>query len=229
MIYVMSDIHGEYDRYRAMLELIGFDDEDRLYIIGDVIDRYPGGIDILRDVMTRPNITMLLGNHEQMCLDDLGLHNRAGARELWRSNGGGTTRREMLYHMSIPEKQRILRFLESLPDHMDVEVGGRQYYLVHGFPSEKPEDRVWDRPKLDTPSPFKDRRTVIIGHTPVVFLTHPDKADRERWLTEAEADRHHMEILHAPGYIDIDCGCGNNTPARRLACLRLDDCKEFYV
>ena len=88
MIYVMSDIHGEYDRYRAMLELIGFDDEDRLYIIGDVIDRYPGGIDILRDVMTRPNITMLLGNHEQMCLDDLGLHNRAGARELWRSNGG---------------------------------------------------------------------------------------------------------------------------------------------
>ena len=67
--YCMSDIHGEIDRYIAMLDAIHFSNEDLLYIIGDVIDRHPGGIDILRDIMKRPNIHMLMGNHEMMCLD----------------------------------------------------------------------------------------------------------------------------------------------------------------
>ena len=51
MIYVMSDIHGEHSRYISMLETINFSDEDTLYILGDVIDRKPGGIDILRDII----------------------------------------------------------------------------------------------------------------------------------------------------------------------------------
>ena len=75
MIYCMSDIHGEADRFHTMLEMIHFSDKDTLYIIGDVIDRYPGGIDILREIMETPNMVMLLGNHEQMCLDTLGPNN----------------------------------------------------------------------------------------------------------------------------------------------------------
>lgn len=51
MIYCMSDIHGECDRYKAMLEFIQFSDSDTLYVLGDVIDRKPGGIDILMDTM----------------------------------------------------------------------------------------------------------------------------------------------------------------------------------
>lgn len=39
MIYVMSDIHGEYEKYIKMLELINFSDEDELYILGDIVDR----------------------------------------------------------------------------------------------------------------------------------------------------------------------------------------------
>ena len=45
MIYCMSDIHGELDRFKAMLDLINFSSDDTLYIIGDVIDRHPGGVD----------------------------------------------------------------------------------------------------------------------------------------------------------------------------------------
>lgn len=36
--YVMSDIHGCYDEFIKMLELISFSDKDELYILGDVID-----------------------------------------------------------------------------------------------------------------------------------------------------------------------------------------------
>ena len=45
MTYVMSDLHGCYDKYAQMLEKIGFGDGDTLYILGDVIDRGPDGIE----------------------------------------------------------------------------------------------------------------------------------------------------------------------------------------
>ena len=68
MIYCMADLHGERDFFLRMLEQIQFSDTDHLYILGDVIDRGTGGIDLLEQIMEAPNMTMLLGNHEQMCL-----------------------------------------------------------------------------------------------------------------------------------------------------------------
>ena len=56
MVYCMSDIHGEYDRYMAMLDLIQFSEQDTLYILGDVIDRKPDGIEILQDIMNTDEI-----------------------------------------------------------------------------------------------------------------------------------------------------------------------------
>ena len=41
MLYVMSDIHGEYERYLAMLEQIAFSQDDTLFVLGDVVDRGP--------------------------------------------------------------------------------------------------------------------------------------------------------------------------------------------
>ena len=51
MNYVISDVHGEYDKYKAMLERIAFSDDDTLYVLGDVIDRGSGGIKILKDMI----------------------------------------------------------------------------------------------------------------------------------------------------------------------------------
>lgn len=40
------------------------------------------GVDVLRRIMADPNMTMRLGNHEQMCLDILGPQNEYGVRDL---------------------------------------------------------------------------------------------------------------------------------------------------
>ena len=66
MTYVMSDIHGRIRPYHRMLKKIGFCEDDTLYILGDVIDRNPSGISILKEIMDTPNIRLLLGNHEYM-------------------------------------------------------------------------------------------------------------------------------------------------------------------
>lgn len=48
MIYVLSDIHGNAYNFDAILQQICLQPEDILYILGDVIDRHPDGIRILR-------------------------------------------------------------------------------------------------------------------------------------------------------------------------------------
>ena len=113
MIYCMSDIHGELDRFKAMLDLINFSSDDTLYIIGDVIDRHPGGVEILKIIKDTPNMFMLLGNHEQMCLDTLGPNSVYGSRRLWLENGGSNTYRELLYVCSLAERSRIIHFLST--------------------------------------------------------------------------------------------------------------------
>ena len=50
MIYVMSDIHGCLNRYRNVLRQIRLRKDDHLYILGDVIDRGPEGLRMLRSL-----------------------------------------------------------------------------------------------------------------------------------------------------------------------------------
>lgn len=220
MVYCMSDIHGELDRWKETLSLIQFSDADTLYVLGDVIDRKPMGIDILQDIMRRPNVHMILGNHEQMMLDAFWSGNNYDARRLWSMNGGGNTYRTMMYKVSTEERLRILRFIQELPDHLEIEVNGRQFYLVHGYPGHDTVNRIWDRPEPPPSEPLIPGMTVICGHTCTYWMN---------LYVEGYDEEAPFEIFYAPGLIDIDCGCGNVTDQRRLACLRLDDMKEFYV
>lgn len=105
MNYVMSDIHGNIPRFESIMEQIDLQPEDTLYILGDVIDRYPNGIKLLRRVMAMPNIKMLLGNHEYMMLQAIGdckdaaeekerYVENAMAMSRWYRNGGEVTDRK---------------------------------------------------------------------------------------------------------------------------------------
>ena len=88
MVYVLSDVHGRIDRFESILHQIDLNEDDRLYVLGDVIDRNAGGIELLFRLMRMPNATLLLGNHELMmrdCVVD------GGDCELWLLNGGMTT------------------------------------------------------------------------------------------------------------------------------------------
>ena len=66
MHYVMSDLHGCYDKFLQMLEKIRFGEDDSLYFLGDAVDRGPDGIALVQDLMGRDNVRPLLGNHEDM-------------------------------------------------------------------------------------------------------------------------------------------------------------------
>lgn len=230
MTYVMSDAHGRYDLFTGMLDQIRFCRDDTLYLLGDAIDRNPGGIRILKEIMDRSNIHMLLGNHEHMMLhaierpDARSLSGKRTNRELWYRNGGQITEKE--FRKEPEETQtRILRFLKNLPLNMDAEVNGTRFLFCHAspacmfrvygflFPNET-EFAVWNRIESWLPLRFP-ADVLICGHTPTAFYQ----------------DIRPMEICKLRDHVyDIDCGCAaGEKNGGRLACMRLEDLEAFYT
>ena len=234
MIYVLSDIHGNEHRFHSIMKQIDLQSEDTLYILGDVIDRHPGGIRILRKIMAMPNAKMLLGNHEYMMLRALGYPYdtdeetnesiRESAIAHWYRNGGKVTH-DHIKHIRKSLRLEIVQYLRSLPLNIDIEVNGKTYKLAHSAPVEAyragPRYRspahfaVWKR--LEGDEVFERDYTLIFGHT----------------TTKHYQDAVPMEIWEGDRCIGIDCGSGYpeegpNSEYGRLACLRLDDGKVFY-
>ena len=139
MIYVLSDLHGHYDKYTAMRQKIALKPTDTLYVLGDVLDRGPDGFKILLDMMSRPNVALLLGNHElfaAVCLPWLlrkitdeslaALDNtRLTALNGWIANGGGASISE-LAKLSQAEREALLDYIRDMEVYAEVEAGGRR-------------------------------------------------------------------------------------------------------
>ena len=74
-IFVMSDIHGQYDLFLKMLDRINLKREDLLVIIGDICDRGKKSYEIymkcIKMIKLGYNLKFILGNHEDMLLEDL--------------------------------------------------------------------------------------------------------------------------------------------------------------
>lgn len=224
--YVISDIHGEADMFHGILEQIGFSETDILYILGDVVDRGPDGIGLLQEILATPNMVLILGNHDHMMMRYFSPDVTEAEIRRWNKNRNADTKEGFL-KLKADRQQELLDALRSLPSHLEIEVKGRNYYLVHGFPGENQHDEVWFRPEIGTPDPIPGT-TVIIGHTPVQYLTHPEDELRHAYLDDLENRGEHLRILHTPGFIDIDCSCGYTRTCKALACLRLEDMAEFY-
>ena len=58
--FVVSDLHGYSEVFERGLDHIHFSDSDRLYIIGDAIDRGPDGIKLLQMIHDNPNMDLPL-------------------------------------------------------------------------------------------------------------------------------------------------------------------------
>lgn len=228
--YVLADIHGNAKRFHEMLEKIAFSPEDMLYILGDVIDRGPDGIALLREVKGMPNVRMLLGNHEYMLLQSFSEGTDEDIIRNWKRNGGDPTIRAFM-ELAPQGQAELFVWLCGVPVLQTVTVNDQRFILVHAWLDGEDYYKIWGRPTSLTQrsSLLPDGAKLIIGHTPVALLEYPDEREQEIYFRKLEETGQHMRILHTEGYIDIDCGCGHNVPGAALACLRLEDMEEFYT
>ena len=224
MIYVCSDIHGEYGVYLDFINSI-FTDDDTLYVIGDVLDRGSNAIDLIQDIMQRSNVVMLKGNHEKILADTL--------EELCGASSENEIRTIIDESLAIDrigqeetlldfaklnksQQRDIIDFINGLPLYEELEIDGKTYLLVHGgLPdfSDIPVEWYEEDDLLFGPHDYDETHyedtIVIVGHVPTRFI-HGAIPD---------------EILRRNDTIAIDCGCGFGG---QLGVLCLDTDEEFY-
>lgn len=214
--YVMSDLHGCYDKFIKMLELVQFNDNDKLYIIGDIFDRGDNPLGILDYVISHKNIQLIKGNHEQMFID----YYENEDKDLWYYNGGWSTYEQLLlkgYNYEVA----VYKYLKKLPTVVVVD----KFILVHGclkfsdnyndlvlddFLNQEEDTCLWEN-NVGFEKQYKDY-TIVSGHTPTMII-----------------EKDINSIIKRTGTIYIDCGCVFNQANGRLACLNLDNMEEFYV
>ena len=221
--YVISDIHGCFKEYQALLTKISLTDQDRLYVLGDAMDRGPDSIRVMLDIMSRKNVTYLLGNHDFMMLTVLKKaqqrEDTSAALAEWADNGGMVTLEQ--YLALPPETQNaVWKYLNRTPAYAELHCGGNFYTLVHAglpdFEEEKPLENypvdglVWERADYEKRY-FRDpHHFLVTGHTPTPLI----RRDRRPLVYEGI------------GHIALDCGC---VFGGRLAAYRLETREPVYV
>lgn len=215
-VYALSDIHGNgilWKKIKAYLQ-----PEDKLFFLGDAIDRGPDGYEIMKDMIADSRITYLKGNHELLMQNGLTEYKNTESRrgedfELWCYwNGGNPTFESWLASGSWFEWINILKKLPTTAIYHNSE--DRTIFLTHaGFtPGTDPSDfdLVWDRDHFfDTiPEEWATGEFVVVhGHTPTGHLMK-DFNNLQAWNGSGQYQTKNGAIVYADGVkIDIDCGC----------------------
>jgi serine/threonine protein phosphatase 1 len=225
VIFAVGDIHGERGQLEALLAQLNVGPDDTLLFLGDYIDRGDdsrGVLDVLIRLRQRYRTILLMGNHESMLLDWLGLDVPGAARgRAYLGNGGFRT----LASYGVTDRPQEL--LERMPHaHLALLSSLSPWYLteshvfVHGgIPAAAlgptpgavadllaQQDRVellWTRMPVDVPHYLP--RTIVYGHS-------PSEDGALRW--------------NLPWSVGIDTGCG---VGGRLSALRLPDGAVFQA
>ena len=156
---VICDLHGEFDTLEHALETLGFQPaRDRLFTVGDLIDRGPRSADALEWLEAGRFAGSVRGNHEQMMIRALTcgeavLMRMNGPGAMWLANGAdwwyesaavSDARRQ---GRKVPEGGVIDRWLEAIarmPYLALIEYGSRRVGLVHS-PGAADYEKHWDQ------------------------------------------------------------------------------------
>ncbi|MEM1318906.1 MAG: metallophosphoesterase family protein [Bacteroidota bacterium] len=169
--FAISDIHGCFDTFQALLQQIELSKEDELYLLGDYIDRGPLSkqvFDHIQDLQTQGyTVKCLRGNHEQLMLDSTlgGQHAR-----VWMVNGGVQTLDSFGVNHINDVPSPYMERMKQLPYFLEVD----QYILVHAGldfkdqPLENFRAMLWIRNWYhQVDRAWLGDRIVVHGHTPI--------------------------------------------------------------
>ena len=175
----VGDIHGHFGVLSSALDRIAFDpSRDRLFCVGDLIDRGPQSTEVL-DWLALPWFHSIRGNHESYPVRIV----RTGKVDIenYVANGGA-----WFMELGRSEQQRYAHELDKLPYAMSVRTAQGDVGLVHAEPP------VWDWSELEAAlsrrrvrewatwsrhrynvrdeRPIRGIRAVAVGHQPIAEM-----------------------------------------------------------
>lgn len=225
MIYILSDIHGEYGLLGRMLDLIKFSDGDTLISCGDIIDKGQDSVRLLKFMAGMPNARCINGNHEY---DFLKLY--------W----GLMRQSPSDFDYVLKELQRYFPYDGALLDWNTVDwLENSPYYIeekdficVHaGAPLDKDnkllplenatrEQLVYDRNFKSPNLEVKESKCVFFGHTPTSYILNGQSKIIAYRRGEGGDKVSDFYKIH------LDTGTWLNGV---LGCFCVDTCRTFYL
>ncbi|WP_235846150.1 metallophosphoesterase family protein [Leptotrichia massiliensis] len=220
-IFVMSDIHGQYDLFLKMLDKIKLKREDLLVIIGDICDRGKKSYEIYMKCMKMRklgyNLKFILGNHEDMLLEDL--ENDYPIRyeteySVFRNSKYFENKDMKDWHEEnfLEEIEWLVKWLKNCP----LIISGNENIFVHAgldlkkvLEKQEKETVLWTREEFwlmeNVELEEYKGKNIYFGHTPNINGRISKKTDRIK---------------------GIDCGAFFT---HFLGCVEVKSQKEIYV
>ena len=228
MIYAVSNLHGNYAKFKELLTTISFKETDIMYVLGDIVDYGDEGLELIGDLSVRYNVYPIVGEHDFMAVKMLsGFEKMLKSGEApdkkfisqmteWAADGGQVTL-DAFRTLDAEMREGIIDYLSDMTLYEEVTAGGKEYLLVHagiagfkkGIDLEDLKPEAFFTEALDLTKKYFDDKTVVVGHNPTT-----------------EENGGNGKIFYGNGSIAIDCG---EARGGTIGCLRLDDLKEYYV
>lgn len=223
MTYVVSNLHGCYQKYKELLAKIKFKDSDILYVLGDIVDYGDEPMELIADMSMRYNVYPIVGEHDYTAIRMLSSFDRMlkdggepdpdyiAEMTDWVAHGGKVTL-DGFRALDDEMKEGVIDYLSDLALYEEVNAGGKTYLLVHAGIADfdpdadlddyLPEDFISESADLN--ATYYADKTLVVGHVPTPGA----------------------KIEHGEGVIAIDCGAYFGG---KLGCLCLETGEEFYV
>lgn len=236
-IFAISDIHGHYDEFVRIIKKIKFQKGiDKLYILGDIVDRGPESIKLLSliwnlQIHYPETVKVLRGNHDQEFLKVITMMSKGETytEEAWNMYAGFTgddLNTVDVFHklFDVDAKTKLINWLSQLPYY--IEDG--PYIFVHAainptltMDKQTEQTMLWGSENEKDP-PFYSKKAffkkvVIFGHTPsrIMHMKDTGKYNSHIWYDLKNYDK-----------ICIDCGIWSGG---LLGVLEIDEVTDHYT
>lgn len=183
-VFVVGDLHGDYELFMEKLVLVNFDfDKDLVIAVGDLVDRGRANLKCVQ-LLDKDWFVSTQGNHEDFCM--MGFFDAHTAQIHKHPRNGGA----WFYKQDDEMKEWMVRKFFSLPLAIEIDYRGHRYGFTHADmpltewdelkmienPDLKIGDRtirdmlIWSRAGYETPDsetePVSGVRAIFHGHTP---------------------------------------------------------------
>ncbi|KLO23634.1 metallophosphoesterase [Marinitoga sp. 1197] len=215
MIWIISDIHGMYEKLLKLINKIP--ENDKIIFLGDYIDRGPDSKKVLDLLMKLRNRSIFLkGNHEDMMIDYIEKKGKY-AEGVWFRNGASATLKS--FNNNIEEK--YFKFIKSLKLYHIEQLNEQKYLFVHGgirygikLTDQNEKDLLWIRDEFYMKNKRYENYIIVHGHTPTFYIT----GKYEIYFHKNEKNK----IIS----IDIDTGC---VYGGKLSALGIDKNNNYKI
>ena len=224
MIYVMTGLKGDYQKYLELKNTIMLKNSDDLFLLGGILGK-SGGIDILLDAMSAENVFPIAGKDELSALkyldfmrkndksDDTDM--KLGMAEWFKAGGFPTA--EAFMKLDDETKESLIEYLrEDFTLFEEIECEKKEFILAYAGLGDFDPDRELDEYTPEdltegdyTPNCYFDDKYIICADLPDF---------------EAEEEGFEDKIYQCENVFVL-----NHSENRRPSCLRLNDLKEFYA